>query len=152
MPLAELPVTVSRWDSLDDSRGVFVEDGLAYIGGGWFGLYMYVVDVGAGSGSPEYPIGLGQCTSVHTYGLQKMDEYVYAAGYSEGLKVFDVDGGALGGSPSNPKPVTSYSTNVAWELWAEDGYVYVADGNNYGAGLWVFDVGGGGSGSPMPTA
>jgi hypothetical protein len=143
----EEPLTVARWDPPPDCRGVFVEDGYAYLGGGWFGMYMYVVDVGAGSGAPDNPVFMGQCSSIHTYGLQKMDEYVYAAGYDEGMKVFDVDGGALGGSPSNPKHVTTCPTNTAWELWAEDGYVYVADGNNIEARFYVFDVGGG-TGSP----
>ncbi|HDS29700.1 MAG TPA: hypothetical protein ENN67_01515, partial [Firmicutes bacterium] len=144
----EEPLTVARWDYPNDSRGVFVKDGYAYVGGGWFGNYMYVVDVGAGSGSPTNPIFTGQCNSIHTYGLQKMGEYLYAACYDEGLKVFDVDGGVLGGSPSNPKHVKTVPTNTAWELWAEDGYVYVADGNNFQARFYVFDVGGGGVGTP----
>ena len=145
----ELPLQIARWDVPTDARGVFIEGDYAYLGGGW--IYdgdLYIVDIT----SPGNPVGVGHYVSDYTYGLQKMGEYVFAACYESGLKVYDVDGGALGGSPSDPKLASVRDTACAWKLWAEGGYVYLADGHYTGSGFYVFDVGGGGSGSPTSPA
>lgn len=149
------PLTVGNWkSSMNDIRGVWVENGYAYAGGGWFNKRFYVLDVGASIGSPSNPVGIANI-AFSTYqgvlGVQKMGKYVYATAWEDGLKVFDVDGGVLGGSPSNPKYVTTIPTNCSWGLWAENGWIYMADGHNVQSRFYVFDAGGG-TGSPnSPT-
>jgi hypothetical protein len=141
------PLGVGAWHSNHDARGVWVENGLAYLGGGWFDKHFEVIDVS----TPSNPVGLSDIMTSSfqgTLAVQKMGSYVYATGWEDGLKVFDVDGGAQGGSPSNPKYITNYATHTSWGLDAKDGYVYLADGDNLEARFYVFDVGGGGVGSP----
>ncbi len=154
----EGPLCVSRETQPSgdtDSRGIWVEDGYAYVGGGFSNYHLSVVDVGAGSGTPENPSWIGDDYHAgnRLYGMQKMGDYLYAASYTidgsmGGLETYDVDGGTAGGSPTNPKRTSTAYTCTTWELWAEGGYVYIACGQNgYPSGLYVYDAGGG-SGAP----
>jgi len=149
------PVCITRWTQPSgdrDVRGIRVDDGYAYLGGGWSNFHLTIADVGAGSGSPENPVAVGDSffSGNRLYGIQRMGAYAYSAAYNinggaGGLEVFDVDGGTMGGSPSNPQRTATISTNcTAWEVCAEDGYVYVACGQNSSpSGLYVYDAGGG---------
>ena len=156
------PLTVARWTQPSgdtDARGIWVEGGYAYIGGGYSNHHLTIADVGAGSGSPSNPIAVGDDWKVWNclYGMQKMGKYLYAAGYyidggTGGLEVYDVDGGTMGGSPSNPKRTCTKPICTTWELYTDDGYVYVACGQSMGlAGLYVFDAGGGSGAPDSPT-
>jgi len=82
-----------------------VEDGYAYIGGGFSNFHLTIADVGAGSGSPGNPIAVATTTPAETVYMvcrrwtnTCMSPHIQSMGVVR-LEVFDVDAASWAGLP-----------------------------------------------------